>query len=122
MGSIKLVDKEDVAVEKETIENGLHIIEFKPDDHVANILMRGHRNMANMFDNLGFKGFEFVHPRYGHKVNFFAKGDIVMMIDYHGLSTMVIEVMNEEETEWFMETIGEQLGPEELKNIKELGR
>ena len=115
---MELIKTEDVAIEKESTENGLHISEFKLEDQVAAILIRGRRSIVNMFDNLGFKGFEFVHPKYGHKVNFFLKGDMVFMIDYHGLSSLVIEVLNKEEREWFMESVEEHLGSEEMKNLK----
>lgn len=107
---MELVKLEDVVVEQKG--------EFKPDNHVANILMRGRKNMVNMFDNLGFRGFEFVHPRYGYKVNFFAKGEIVAMIDYHGSNTMIVEILNEEEREWFMESVEEHLGLEEVEKLK----
>ena len=110
---IKLVKPEDTIVEQKG--------EFKPDNHVVNILTRGRKSMANMLDNLGFKGFEFVHPRYGYNVNFFAKGDVVMMIDYHGSNTLVIEVLNKEEREWFMESVEEHLGQEEVEKLKEKG-
>lgn len=110
---IELVKSEDIVME----QNG----EFIPGKHVVSVLMRGRKNMVNMFDNLGFKGFEFVHPRNGYMVNFFAKGDIVVMIDYHGSNTLVIEVLNEEEREWFMESVEEQLGKEEAEKLKEKG-
>lgn len=107
---MELVKLEDVIVEK----NG----EFKPDNSMASVLMRGRKSMANMFDNLGFRGFEFVHPRFGHKVIFFVKGDMVVMIDYHGANTLVVEVLNEEEREWFMESVEEHLGLEEIEKLK----
>jgi hypothetical protein len=108
---VELVKAEDTLIEKKS--------EFKPDDHIVNILIHGRKNMINMFDNFGFKGFEFVHPRYGYNVNFFVKGDIVMMIDYHGSNALVVEVLNEEERDWFMESIVEHLGQEEADKLKE---
>lgn len=110
---MKLVRPEDVVVEQRG--------EFMPDNHVVNILMRGHKNMVNMFDNLGFKGFEFVHPRYGYKVHFFAKENIVAMIDYHGSNTLNVEILNEDERDWFMESVEEYLGPDEANKLKEKG-
>lgn len=110
---IELVKSEDVVVE--------HSGEFSPDKHVESVLMRGRRNMKNMFDNLGFKGFEFVHPRNGYEVDFFVKGNMVVMIDYHGSNTLVVEVLNEEEREWFMESVEEHLGKEEVEKLKEKG-
>lgn len=111
---IELVKSEDVVQEQKA--------EFKPGSHVTNILMRGRKNMANMFDNLGFKGFEFVHPRHGYMVNFFVKGDVVAMIDYHGSNSLVVEILNEEEREWFMESVGEHLGSEEVKMLRNMGK
>jgi hypothetical protein len=107
---IELVRLEDVIVEK----NG----GFKPDNHLVSVLVRGRKNMANMFDSLGFRGFEFVHPRYGYNVNFFVKGGMAVMIDYHGSNTLVVEVLNEEEREWFMESVEEHLGLEEVEKLK----
>lgn len=111
--NIKLVRSEDVIVEQKG--------EFMPDDHVVNILMRGHKNMLNMFDNLGFKGFEFVHPRHGYKVHFFAKENIVAMIDYHGSNTLNIEILNKEERDWFFESVEEYLGPDEADKLRAKG-
>lgn len=108
---MELVRLEDVIVEKTG--------EVKPDNRVVSVLARGSKSMANMFDSLGFRGFEFVHPRYGYKVNFFVKGDIVVMIDYHGSNILVVEVLNEEEREWFMESVEEHLGLEELEKLKQ---
>ncbi len=104
---VELVRPEDVVIEQKS--------EFKPAQHLVDILMRGRRNMINMFDNLGFKGFNFVHPRYGYNVDFFAKKDIVVMIDYHGSNVMSVEILNEEEKEWFIESVEEHLGSEDAE-------
>lgn len=110
---IELVKQEDTVIEQNR--------EFIPDKYVASILMQGRKNMANIFDNWGFKRFEFVHPRNGYKVDFLAKGNIVVMIDYHGSNTLVVEVLNKEEREWFMESVEEHLGKEEVERLKEKG-
>lgn len=111
-----LVKIEDVVIEQNVMEQKG---EFRPNDHIVDMIKQSRDHVEHMFNDMGFKGFVFVHHRYGHNVHYFAKTDVVIMIDCHGLNTLSVEVLNEEEREWFMESIEEHLGQEELEQLKE---
>ena len=63
---------------------------------------------------LGFKNFLFGHPREDYEVNYFVKGNDVIIVDCHQ-NALIVEALGEEEANWFIESIKEELGDDALE-------
>lgn len=110
---MELVKQEDVLTEQKN--------EFRPHDHIIDMLICVCDHMEEFLKGMGFKKFVFVHYKYGHDVNYFVKEDAVIMVDYHNSNTLIVDVLNKEEREWFVESVGRCLEPEETEHLYTIG-
>lgn len=115
---IPLVKEEDVepgSGEEACVEN---VVCVKLCDDVSNkmleVLSELYTQTASKLKVQGFKNFLFTHPRDDYEANYFVKGKDVMIVDCHQ-NALVVEALGEEEANWFIESIKEELGDEVLE-------
>lgn len=115
---IPLVKEEDVepgSGEEIYVEN---VISVKLCDDVSDkmleVLAELYAQTVSWLKAQGFKNFLFAHPREYYEVDYFVKGNDIIIVDNHQ-NALIVEVLGEEDANWFIESIKEELGDEALE-------